>query len=139
MTWLELARRLAPLLLAALLAVLVLVILPGSCRRERSAEATARVEQGAARAASDSGRDAVETVGRAAARREAGEAITRTNDKEIRNAQGADANVAIAVRDAGIDGLCRRDAYRDEPRCRLRRPAPVGVEGRGRGGAAADR
>ena len=139
MNWIEVARRLAPLVGLALLALLLLVVLPGSCRRERNAAATARVEQGAARAASDSGRDAVETVGRAAARREAGEAITRTNDKEIRNAQGADANMAIAVRDAGIDGLCRRDAYRDEPRCRLRRAAPVGVEGRGRGSAAADR
>ena len=65
MNWIELARRLAPLAGLTLLALVLLVVVPGSCRRERTAATTARVEQGVARAASDNGRDAVETVGRA--------------------------------------------------------------------------
>ena len=139
MNWIELARRLAPLAGLTLLALVLLVVLPGSCRRERTAAATARVEQGAAKAASDNGRDAVETVGRAAARHDADERITRTNQEEIRHANGAEVPVAAAVRAAGIDGLCRRAAYRDDPRCGVRRAAPVGVEGGGGGGAAAGR
>ena len=139
MVWIDLARRLAPFLAAALLVVVLLVVLPGSCRRERDAEATARIEQGAARAAAGNGRDAVETVARAAERRDTSERMTRTNHKEIREAEGAEARVAAAVRDAGIDGLCRRDAYRDDPRCGVRRVAPGGVENRRGGGAAARR
>ena len=138
MNWIELARRLAPLAGLTLLALVLLVVLPGSCRRERTAAATARVEQGAARAASDNGRDAVETVGRAAERHDANERITRTNQEEIRHANGAEVPVAAAVRDAGIDGLCRRDAYRDDPRC-LRRAGAAGVESGRAGGATAGR
>lgn len=137
MNWIELARRLAPLLGLALLALVLLVVLPGSCRRERNAAATARVERGAAKAASDNGRDAVATVGRAAVRRDTIERVTRTNQEEIRHANGAEARVAAAVRDAGIVGLCRRDAYRDDPRCGVRRAAPGAVEDGGGGGAAA--
>ena len=43
--------------------------------------------------------------------------ITRENDHAIRTAPGADAPVDPALRDTGLAGLCRRAAYRGDPKC----------------------
>ncbi len=79
--------------------------------------AEARLAKNQAEAARESGSDAVETVG-AAGKREADSVdLTRTNSEEIRNAQGADAAVDPAARDAGLTALCRRASYKNNPRC----------------------
>lgn len=90
-----------------------------SCQRERTQAAQSRVERGQTEALSSSAKDAIAAQGAAAARERASEELTRTNEKEIRNAEGADAEVHPAVRDAGLRSLCRRAAYRDSERCRL--------------------
>ena len=81
-------------------------------------KAQARLGRNQAEAASQSGADAVNTVGAAGEREAAGDALTRDNDSAIRNAEGADAEVAAPVNDAGLAALCRRAAHRDSPRCK---------------------
>lgn len=79
--------------------------------------AKARLARNQATAALESGADAVNTVGRAADREAAADALTRDSERTIRNAEGADAAVAAPVRDAGLASLCQRRAYRSEPKC----------------------
>ncbi|PXA90331.1 hypothetical protein DMC47_27635 [Nostoc sp. 3335mG] len=110
--------RLSKLLVGLGLIVLVLGILwLNSCQSARTARTEAKLNKGQADAAVRSGRDAVDTVGNRAAADTLGDALTRENDDAIRNAEGADAPVADGVRDAGLAGLCRRAAYRGDPRC----------------------
>lgn len=83
----------------------------------RDAKTEARLGRNQAEAASQSGSDAVNVVGKAGEREAASNDLTRTNETEIRNAEGADAVVAAPVRDAGLSALCRRAAYKTDPRC----------------------
>jgi hypothetical protein len=83
----------------------------------RDARTEARLSRNQTTAAQNSGRDAVNTVAEAA-NREAGDAdLTRSNEMEIRNAEGSDAIVADPAHDAGLRSLCRRRSYRSDPRC----------------------
>lgn len=77
----------------------------------------ARVDTGRADAAIQSGADAANTVKDASDREAASEALTRENERAIRDAEGSDEPVAKPVRDAGLAALCRRVAYRDSARC----------------------
>jgi len=120
---LEYARRFAPWIAFAIFAVLLALAGPAACRKLNNAEARARLGEETARAASRNGEDAVATVGAAAKREQQSDALTRDNEKEIRDAQGADVRLDPAVRDAGLGSLCRRPAYRDLERCRMRRAA----------------
>lgn len=80
-------------------------------------EAEARLSRNQAEAALESGTDAVNTVGAAAARETAAADLTRENERMIRDAEGSDAPITAAARDAGLDALCKRAAYRDSLRC----------------------
>ena len=100
--------------------ILILIVLAmGAWQKYRSQAAQARVERGQTKALGESARDAIATQGAAGARERASEELTRTNEKEIRDAKGADDRVDPAVRDAGLRAQCRRAAYRDSERCRL--------------------
>lgn len=81
------------------------------------ARTEARLGRNQATAAQQSGADAVNTVGQAGDREAAGDALTRSNETEIRNAPGADAAVSAEAGEAGLQALCRRRAYADDPRC----------------------
>lgn len=105
----------------ALLVIAILAI--GKCSYDRTAKTRVELSEGQAGAARDSGKDAVETVGQQAGRENDADRITEENENEIRNAEGASDPVAPGVRDAGLGSLCRRAAYRDDPRC-LQRAAP---------------
>ena len=120
----EFARRFAPWIMIAMIALLVALIGPAACRKLNSESARARLGEASATAASRNGEDAVATVGAAARRERQSSDLTQTNEREIRNAEGADARLDPAVRDAGLGGLCRRPAYRDDERCRMRHAAP---------------
>lgn len=89
-----------------------------SCQAERTAKTQAKVSTGQAGAALQSGQDATNTVGNRMDADTAEDQQTRTNGDEIRKADGASAPVAAPVRDAGLTALCRRTAYRDNPRCK---------------------
>ena len=101
-------------------AVLVAVIAFGvrSCDKHRSEAAQARLQRDQGSAQSNSAADAVSAVAASSAASEASEELTRQNEQQIRAAPGASDKVNPAVRDAGIAALCRREAYRNDPRCR---------------------
>jgi FtsZ-interacting cell division protein ZipA len=110
------------MLLAAVVLIAAIVEGVHSCDVRRSKAAQSRVEASQAQAASNSAADAVGTVARSGEAESVSEALTRSNEQQIRAAQGANDKVNPAVRDAGIAALCRRQAYRNDPRCKGARP-----------------
>ena len=119
------SKRAGRIAMAALVLILVLGFLwLRSCQEDRRRAAESRVQRGQTEALSDSAADAIGTVQGAGARERAEEELTRRNEKEIRDAPGASDEVNPGVRDAGLASLCRRAAYRDTERCRLRRAPP---------------
>lgn len=101
-----------------LAAVVVLAILAWGWSAITADQRTkARLARNQAEAASQSGSDAVNTVGRAADREAAGDALTRESEADIRNAPGAADPVSAEARAAGLTALCKRAAYKDDPRC----------------------
>ena len=133
----ELFRRWAPWLALAALALFILLAGPSACRKQAREAAESRVAAGQRSAGAASGRDAVATVGAAAVRERASDDLGRANSREIDDAQGSDVAVGGDVARAGLDGLCRRAAYRDSERCRLRGADSRRVEGGGGRRAAA--
>lgn len=104
--------------------VIAVVLLLGflqvrSCQQARQRDAQSKVDRAQADAASKSAADAIATQSEANRREQASEAMTGTNEKEIRNAQGAGDRVNPDARDAGLRSLCRRAAYRNDDRCRV--------------------
>jgi type II secretory pathway component PulM len=106
-----------------LLVVLLVTLGPAACNKIRSMQAQQRLNQGQTEALGNSAQDAVQTQGKANQRERESEDLTRTNNQEIRDAEGANDPVNPAVRDAGIRSLCRRAQYRDSERCRVLKPA----------------
>lgn len=115
---LDLLRRAAPWIALALIFALITGVT--SCRHRAVRAAAARIEAGQAAAATDSARDAIATADRASSRERDSDTLTRTNERNIRDAHGADQTLDPAVARAGLDGLCQRVAYRDSQRCKLR-------------------
>lgn len=111
--------KLARIILIAFGVVVALSLLFAvrSCQQSRTAKTEAKLATGQADAAMKSGADAVQTVGNRMDADAATDTITRENNDAIRNAEGADAPVAAGVRDAGLASLCRRAAYRRDPKC----------------------
>jgi hypothetical protein len=107
------------ILIGALVALVALVVFagPAACNKIRSMAAQGRVQHAQAEAQSNSGADAVGTVAASGEASAASEALTRSNEQQIRAANGANAKVDPAARDAGIAALCRRQAYANDPRC----------------------
>ncbi len=99
------------------LALITVVLWWGYSALTGRSKAEARLGKNQAEAAAQSGQDAVNTVGAAGDREAASADLTRSNDQEIRNAEGADAAVAAPARDAGLASLCRRASYRNDPKC----------------------
>lgn len=111
---------------AALLALLLLLML-SQCQNARQAGRQAAVEREQGRAVVDNAADAIGAVGAVYGRDTGGDDLTRSNRDAIQNADGADAPANPAVRDAGLDSLCRRAAYRGSEQC-LQRAAARRVE-----------
>jgi hypothetical protein len=115
----EIANRVIGLVVGGIILLLIVGFALNQCQKRRSEAAQARVERGQAGAASESAKDAIGTVRASGEREKASEELTRSNEKEIRNAEGANDPVNSAVRDAGLRSLCRRPAYRNHERCKL--------------------
>lgn len=110
---------------ALALVLLIGVLQVRSCINAKRAAPAAKVQGEQAKAAGNSAADAIGTQSQVNQREREGEDLTRANEKEIRNAPGADARVDDRATAAGLDSLCRRARYRDTERCRLRAaPAP---------------
>ncbi|MEN3973127.1 hypothetical protein WJS89_10645 [Sphingomicrobium sp. XHP0235] len=105
------------------LAIVLLILVLFSCSQwdaRRSAEAQSKLDRKQAEARSESATEAIETIDTTNDKAAESEDLTARNAKEIRNAQGADERVNPHVARAGLDSLCRRAAYRDSERCKLR-------------------
>ncbi len=117
-------RRLVIAGLAAAAVVLLLALFAWhEWRPAGTAKAETRLATGQAAAALASGQDAGNAIGNRMDSDATTDTITRENDHAIRTAPGADAPVDPALRDAGLAGLCRRAAYRGDPKC-LQHPDP---------------
>jgi Flp pilus assembly protein TadB len=97
--------------------ILAIVFTVHSCDQRRSKAAQTRVERSQAEAASNSAADAIATQERSSAAAAASEDLTRSNERDIRNAPGSGDKVNPAARDAGIAALCKRKSYATDPRC----------------------
>lgn len=82
-------------------------------------KAEARLGRNTTEAAQQSGQDAVNTIGAAGEREAASDALTRSNDRDIRNAEGSSTIVAAPADKAGRAAVCRRLANRNDPACRV--------------------
>jgi len=121
MNWLRgnTARAVAIVVVAIVVGILFL----RSCQAERTAKVGTKLATGQAGASLKSGADAVDTAGKVQGNEIAADAITRENDDAIHKAEGAGAPVAAPVRNAGLASLCRRAAYRGDPKCVQQPPA----------------
>lgn len=112
------ASTIGKIILAAVAAALIVsVLFVRSCQAERGAKTAEKVAQGQAQAAQQSGKDAVDTVGKRAAEKAEADKITKENADAIDQAEGSRDAVNPAVRDAGLRSLCRRPEYRRNPKC----------------------
>lgn len=102
---------------AAVVTALAILLALYSCSRQRDAATEAKISSGQAGAAIQSGADAVDMLGNRADADAATDEITRENANAIHHAEGADAPVAADARAAGLRSLCKRQAYRDDPKC----------------------
>lgn len=115
----EIAGRLVAMVAGGLFLLALIGFGLSQCQKRRSEAAQARVERSQAEAASKSAEDAIGTVSEAGKRETASEELTRDNDRDIRVAPGADDRVNAGVNAAGLQALCRRDAYKNTQRCRI--------------------
>lgn len=111
-------------LIAGAVALVLAMLWLSQCQQARTAGAEARLGNAVAGAAVESGRDAVGAVGGVSASETAIDRTGRQNDADIRSAAGAGEAVPAAVDTAGRAGLCRRAAYRGDPKCVRFTPAP---------------
>lgn len=118
----KLSTQLIMVAAIVILGAIVIFAGPAACQKIRSMHAQSRVDSAQSGAASNSAADAVNTVARSGDDAAASEALTRSNEKDIRNAQGANDAVNPASRDAGLRAICMRRAYSDDPKCRVFKP-----------------
>lgn len=121
--WGDKASRWAIVVAILLLAGLALAFVLELGSKARSEQVRAKLETGRADAAVASGRDAADTVGRAASGEAIIDSINRENERAIRSAPGAHAPVDPAVHDAGVASLCRFATYRSTKDCMQFTPA----------------
>lgn len=114
----EIAARLVAMIVGGIVLVIAIGLFVHSCDQRRSKASQARVERSQAEAQSNSAADAISTVARSGEAERASEELTRSNEREIRAAPGANDHVNSGVDLAGRKALCRRAAYRDDPRCK---------------------
>ena len=119
----ELLRRWWPWVTLAVAALALVLAGPAACKRAARLEAEQRVADEQRRSSTASARDAIETVGTSNIRERRSDDLSTENEREIRDAKGANEVIDPAVTGVGIDSLCRRATYRDSERCRLRRAA----------------
>lgn len=104
--------------------VLVLLLLIAAittvsrCTSGSQKRAQSRLDAAQDQAATNSAADAVNTQAGVNANSTASEDLTRSNDADIRGAEGANAQVGAGVDAAGRKALCKRKAYRNHPKCK---------------------
>lgn len=115
----EITKRIIAYIAGGLILIAVISFGLYQCDKRRSGAAQSRVDAGQAGAASNSAADAIGTVARSGEAEAASESLTRDNERDIRAAPGAGDRVNAGVQGAGLQALCRRDAYRNTERCKI--------------------
>jgi hypothetical protein len=115
----EIAGKTILMISVAIALVVAGALFVRSCDRRHSQAAQSRVDRSQGEAQRNSSADAINTVTNVGNNAAASEEMTRQNEKEIRNAPGANDPVNPGARDAGLRSLCRRPAYRGNPKCRV--------------------
>ena len=119
MTFSQPSARTLTIIVALLVLCALAFAIPSCLQKQRSAAAQNRIDKAQGTATVESAREAGQVQASVNANEVASEQLGRDNEKEIRNAEGANAVVAAPVRNATIASLCKRAAYRDTERCRL--------------------
>jgi len=115
----EVAGRVVGMAIAGILLFLLIGFGLYQCDKRRSEAAQSRVDAAQAGAQSNSAADAIGTVQARGAQETASEDLTRSNERDIRNAPGADQRVDMGVNVAGLKALCKREAYKNTERCKI--------------------
>lgn len=118
----EIAGRTIALIVGILILVALAFYIPSCIQKQRSQKAQAKADAAQSEAATNSAADAINTVSEAGKRETASEALSRENDRMIRDAEGAAERVKPGVDYAGRAALCRREAYRNDPKCKVMKP-----------------
>lgn len=118
----EIAGRTLALVIGGLLLVAVLILGVHQCDKRKSQAAQSKVDQAQVEAQQNSAADAINTVSEAGQREAGSEELTRSNERDIRAAEGAGERVKPQVDYAGRAALCRREAYRNDPKCKVMKP-----------------
>lgn len=127
------SRRVALVLGLAVALGIAAIVIWNQWQSGRNSAAGARLERHQAGAALDSGKDAINAVAASQGNFGAIDEITRENSDAIDKAPGARGPVDAGVHGAGLDGLCRRAAYRGSEQCVQRAAAGgMGKAGPGR-------
>lgn len=113
----DIAAKLIALVVGIIVLILVAGLFVRSCDKRRAAASQARVERSQAEAASNSAADAVNTVAASGEAERASSDLGRSNERDIRAAQGANQRVGTGVDVAGRAALCKRKAYANDPKC----------------------
>jgi hypothetical protein len=112
------SARIIAMIVGVILLIAAVGLFVKSCDNRRSRAAQSRVERSQAEAASNSAADAINTVTGVGTNQAASEDLGRTNERDIRASEGANTKIGAGVNAAGRAALCKRAAYRDDPKCK---------------------
>lgn len=115
----EIATRTIAYVVGGIVIVVLALLLLNQCEKRRNEKVQSKVDSAQVDAATNSAADAINTVSEAGQREASSEDLTRTNERDIRAAPGAGDRVNAGVNAAGLQALCRRDAYRNTERCKI--------------------
>lgn len=115
----EIAGRIVGMAVAGLFLLLAIGFGVSQCNKRADEKAQSKVDQAQAGAAENSAADAINAVSEAGKREAASEDLTRQNERDILAAPGAGDRVNAGVNAAGLQALCRREAYRNQERCKI--------------------
>lgn len=114
----QIAAKLIAMIAGGVLLILAIGLFVHSCDQRRNKAAQSRVERSQAEAASNSAADAINAVTGVGSNQAASEELGRANERDIRAAEGAGEHVGAGVNVAGRKALCKRQAYRNDPKCK---------------------
>lgn len=115
----EIAASLVAKVVAGIVLFAIIAFGLYQCDQRRNERAQGKVDSAQSEAATNSASDAINTVSEAGKREAGSEDLTRQNERDIRAAEGAGDRVNSGVNAAGLQALCRRDAYRNTERCKI--------------------
>jgi hypothetical protein len=118
----SIAGRTIALIVGILLLIGAVTFGVTQCDKRRNQAAQGRVDDAQSGAQQNSAADAIGTVSAAGQRETGSEELTRSNEREIRDAEGAGERIKPGVDTAGRAALCRREAYRNDPKCKVTKP-----------------